>query len=169
MGQRLFFKLAFEDGVPGDITHQRLVKRFGPEICCHSTVTDWRREFRGGRQNVEDDPDIGLQVRIPGLIEQEPTASVRTVAQATGYTVSTVFDIAPAHLAFAIAAFAMSPHSLNDDHKAHRVEGARFPWLELWIAVQDPWEWQGAPAFPLLCPLARGKQFRTGRSPEFLR
>jgi hypothetical protein len=97
MEQRLFIKLAFEDGVQGDITYGNLVERYGREALCYSAFTYWHWEFRRGRQDIEDDPrsgripDFEIQIRIRGALEQEPFTSVEVIAEATGHAPSTVF------------------------------------------------------------------------------
>jgi hypothetical protein len=59
MEQGVFIKLAFEDGLETLETHRKLVEHSGREALSYPSVTYWRREFRAGRQSVEDSPRTG--------------------------------------------------------------------------------------------------------------
>ena len=99
MEQRVFIKIAFEDGLAALETHRKLVEHYGGEALSYPSVTYWRREFRMGRQDVEDSPktgrppDFGIRLRIESALAAFPNGSVRSIAELTGYEPSTVFYI----------------------------------------------------------------------------
>jgi hypothetical protein len=48
MEQRVFRKIAFQDGLEALETHRKLVEHSGREALSYPSVTYWRREFRAG-------------------------------------------------------------------------------------------------------------------------
>jgi hypothetical protein len=56
MEQRVFIKIAFEDGLEALETHQKLVEHYGREALSYPNVRDWRRELHAGRRSVEKSP-----------------------------------------------------------------------------------------------------------------
>jgi hypothetical protein len=47
--QRVFIKIAFEDGFEALETHRKLAEHYGREALSYHSVTDWRGEFRADR------------------------------------------------------------------------------------------------------------------------
>jgi hypothetical protein len=99
MEQRVFIRIAFEDGLEALETHRKLFEHDGREALSYSSVTFWRREFRAGQQSVEDSPrtgrppDFGIRLRIESALAVFPNSSVRSIAELTGCEPSTVFHI----------------------------------------------------------------------------
>jgi hypothetical protein len=59
MEQRIFIKIAFEDGRNATQTYRKLVDRHRSDVLRYSRLVYWRREFSGGRWAVEDGPRSG--------------------------------------------------------------------------------------------------------------
>ena len=151
MEQRVFIKIAFEDGLAALETHRKLVEHYGGEALSYPSVTYWRREFRMGRQDVEDSPktgrppDFGIRLRIESALAAFPNGSVRSIAELTGYEPSTVFSILTQVLHLKFRHWRWTPHSLSDDQKVARVDGANMLRAELLMARRRNWNlfWTG--------------------------
>jgi histone-lysine N-methyltransferase SETMAR len=151
MEQRIFIKITFEDGLNAVETFRKLVERYGKDALSYPSVTYWRREFRGGRKDVEDGPrtgrppDFGIRLRIERALEDFPNGSVRTIAASTGYESSTVFYVLTQVLHLKFRHWRWIPHLLSDAQKVARVEGANSLRSALLTAKHQNWNlfWTG--------------------------
>jgi hypothetical protein len=80
-----------------------------------------------GREYVEDArrtgrrSDFNCHRRIREALEEWPIASIRTLAEATGYTLSTVFFVLSEVLGLKFRHWGWVPHLLTDDQKVERI------------------------------------------------
>jgi hypothetical protein len=99
MEQQLLIKITRLEGLTSKEIHSKLLLLYGTEALSDSEVGYWRRQFSMGREYVEDSrrtgrpPDYNCDRRIREALEERPIASVRTLAEATGYTPSRVFFV----------------------------------------------------------------------------
>lgn len=88
-------------------TVELLKQAYGDDALSRTTVFEWHRRFREGRQSAEDDalagaPTSSSTPKSIHAVEQEvradPRLSVRNIAEATGISYGRTQSILPAHL-----------------------------------------------------------------------
>jgi hypothetical protein len=99
MKQRVFIKYLREEGHASTQIHSKSVEHYGDKALSYPDVSDWMRLFRMGREGIEDSrrsgssPDLQTRLRIEGVLEASPNASVQDIVQTTAITSSTVFYV----------------------------------------------------------------------------
>jgi hypothetical protein len=145
MEQHVFIKITLEEGLNALENHRKLVERSGREPLSSAAVTDWRREFSAGRQDVEDNPrpgrppDFGLRLRVEQTSTAFPNSAIASIAEITGYATSTVFDILTQALHLKFRSWRCVLDSLSDAQKLGRIDGAKLLRVELLAAKRRNW------------------------------
>jgi len=105
----------------------QLKEAYPTETITESVVKKWGARFRRGRRSLADDPrsgrprTIGVAQSIEEFLDDQPFASVRTIASELGYSRGTVFRALTQDLGFHKFVSKWVPHRLSDHNKAERV------------------------------------------------
>lgn len=102
MEQRIIIKFLAKSGKNSTETYEMLKKVYGDDSLSKRSVFDWHKQFRNGRETVEDEPRAGPSrtVRTPEMIQKvrdfiakERNASVRMISDALGISTGSVQKI----------------------------------------------------------------------------
>ena len=100
----------------------------------YSTVIDWARRFREGRESIEDEPRAGRPLssasdssalEISALFEEDPHISLVEIANAVGVSKGTAHTIVRENLQLRKVCARWVPHALTRAQKAKRVQCAQ--------------------------------------------
>jgi hypothetical protein len=144
-------RVTFESFLYAAETFQLLVERYGKDAPSYPSVTYWRREFHGGREDVEGSPrnerqrDSEIRLRIERALEAFPNESVRTIDASMSHELLTVFYILTQILHLKFRDWRPVPHSPSDPQKVARVEGTKALRVKLLTAKRRNWNlfWTG--------------------------
>jgi hypothetical protein len=146
MEQHAFLKITLEDRVNGFESHRTLIERYGRETLSYAAVTDWRREFHAGRQDVEDNQrprrptDFGIHLRVEQTFTAVPNDSVRSIAEITVCEPSTVFYLLTQVLDLTFRTWRWVTHSLSDAQQVGPLDGFKLLRAELLAAKRRNWK-----------------------------
>ena len=124
---------------PTDV-HQTINNVLGQNTVAYSTVTRWIREFRRGRQSLEDDHTSARPTTVTTLenaaivekiIRAEPSITFRELEDRSGIARTTLQRICENHLGVKKKLSRFVPHALTTEQKERRLEICRQN-LNLW-------------------------------------
>ena len=127
---RTVIKFFVSCGLTNGQIHEWLEKGFGYNAVTLRTVETWAARFRAGRTSVEDDvrsgrpTEDGRDALILSHIEENPNASTRSMSDALGIPLTSVYRILT-QLHFQYFKCKWVPHRLSDDQKFKRVERSK--------------------------------------------
>ena len=90
LDQRVITKFLFEDGLPPDQIHLKLVQHFGEQAYAISTIKKWITKFRWGKDDYEDEHRAGrpkddqIELKIREIIDENSFFACRSIALKLG-------------------------------------------------------------------------------------
>jgi hypothetical protein len=117
-----------KEGLMAKTIHERLVEIFGPLAMPYSAVTGTFREtcwtpFEQGSKNFRGRPaNLEHDARILCVLERNPNASVREIADEARIPKSIVFDVLRGRLHYSWRNCQLVPHALTEAQRRERVE-----------------------------------------------
>ena len=118
---------------PTDI-HKDLIEVYNDRTLPYSTIVDWTRRFREGRESIEDKPRAGKPIsgasdkcvlEVSELLEEDPHISLVEIANAVGVSTGTAHTIVRDNLQFRKICARWVPHALTQAQKTKRVQCAQ--------------------------------------------
>ena len=115
---------------PTDI-HKDLMEVYNDRTLPYSTIVDWTRRFREGRESIEDKPRAGRPIsgasdkfvlEVSELLEEDPHISLVEIANAIGVSTGTAHTIVRDNLQFRKICARWVPHALTQAQKTKRVQ-----------------------------------------------
>lgn len=134
MEQRVNIKFCFKLGKSATETYEMLRKVYGNDVLSRTSVFEWFKRFKSGRESVEDDKHTGRPKssrsegeveKIREILKEDRCVSTRLIEDITGIPKSTVHRILTDDLGKKKICARFVPHSLSDDQKMGRAEHAR--------------------------------------------
>ncbi|XP_054165744.1 histone-lysine N-methyltransferase SETMAR-like [Oppia nitens] len=128
-----------------DEIHQRINTVLGHNTVGFSTVTKWVREFKRGRQSLEDTPKQGRPVSVntpenaaivEDIIRADPSVTYHELEQKSGIPGTTLRRICADQLKVQKKLCRFVPHRLSDEQKKDRLEKCQQN-LKLWKKGKD--------------------------------
>lgn len=128
--QRVVMKFLLKEGSKPAEIYRRLSCVFGEQTVARSSVFEWCKRFREGRESIEDEPREGRPKSVitseaihsvEKVVLDDRRVTVREVAMATGISKSSVDIIIRDYLNFHKVSCRWVPKQLNFDQKAARV------------------------------------------------
>lgn len=131
--------------------------------CCRSLVFKWHKEFKDGRESIEDKTRCGrpgslnpsLEQGVRDMLAKDRRFTVRTISSELGAAKTTVHRILTENLHMKKVSARWVPRLLSDEQKARRVEcsleflnryeqeGDQF--LDNIITMDETWLWEYDP------------------------
>jgi len=114
-------------GLENNTIVEQLTEAYGANSPAESTVRKWAREFRLGRESVEDEPRSGrpriegLPEKVAALLDSQPFASTWDIADELGISQKTAFNVLVRDLHFHKFVSRWVPHELTSANKADRI------------------------------------------------
>lgn len=118
-------------GLENRVISEQLVEAYGSNAPAESTVRKWARQFRLGRESVEDDPRSGrpridgLPEKIEDLLDSQPFASTWDIANELGISQKTAYNVLVRDLHMHKFVSRWVPHELTATNKADRIRLSR--------------------------------------------
>ena len=134
MEQRLAIEFCFKAGKTATETLRMVNVAFGDQALSRSNVFRWYERFRGGRENITDDPKSGRPTecrnddnveKISELLLQNRHLSLRMLADEANFGKDTVRKIIVEDLQKCKICSHFFPHSLNPEQKDWRTAACR--------------------------------------------
>ena len=131
VSQRIIIKFLTAEGVPPSEICSRIQAQFGEKSLSQARVYSWAKEFREGRDRVENQPhprrprtSITSEnvTRVEQLILDNRRITVREISEAVGISVGSVEDIVHKELQFSKVSARWVPRILTSEQRAKRVE-----------------------------------------------
>lgn len=127
---RYYIETRSKLGINATDIHRELCDAWGESYVSYPCVTKWIREFREGRQSIEDAPRSGRPVTqttaenielVRQLIDTDPHVSIRYLITETGLSYFIVYNIITEHLKLKKLCTRWVPHFLTEEQKKERV------------------------------------------------
>lgn len=127
--QRYAIKFCVKLGKSGKETHDMIKQAYGDAAMGRSSVFDWHKLFREGRERVEDDDRSGRPStsksednvsRVRKLLNEDRRMTVRTISENLGIPQTTVFEIVTENLNMRKVCAKLVPRVLSNDQKTTR-------------------------------------------------
>ena len=111
-----------------------MIEVYNDRTLPYSTIVDWTRRFRKGRESIEDKPRAGRPIsgasdkfvlEVSVLLEEGPHISLVEIANAVGVSTGTAHTIVHDNLQFRKICARWVPHALTHAQKTKRVQCAQ--------------------------------------------
>jgi transposase len=127
MSQADAVRFLHANGLPADVIHEHLVEVFGPIAMAYSTVTRTIRQTSWTTPEANEEisrgrpPNFVLDRLIQRMLDREPEASVREIAQELQLSASTIFYVLTTRMGYRYRKCHVVPHLLTVKQKEDRV------------------------------------------------
>lgn len=131
VSQRIIIKFLTVEGVPPSEIFTRIQAQFGGECLSQARVYSWAKEFREGRDRVENQPhprrprtSITSEnvERVEQLILDNRRITIREISEEVGISVGSVEDIVHKNLQFSKVSARWVPRILTTEQREKRVD-----------------------------------------------
>ena len=128
--QRVYCKIRAQLGFPPTEIHADLQKVYGNGVLKYATVCKWVRHFNGGRESIENDPQVGRPVSVlteknvatvKTLIEEDTHYTMQDIEELSGIHSSSVLNILRERLGLRKIYPRGVPHLLTEEQKQSQV------------------------------------------------
>lgn len=132
--QRICIKFCLKNEISCADALKMLQKCYGDETISKSSVYNWYKDFKNGREAVEDEPRSGRPStsiteqninKIKDLVLSNRRLSQRDLVDITGISKGSIQSILKDHLGLSRVSSRLVPKTLNFLQKNHRVEVAK--------------------------------------------
>ena len=132
--QRAYVKIRTLLQVSSTDIHKDLMEVYNDKTLPYSTIVDWTRRFREGRESIEDRSRAGRPIsggsdkfvfEVSELLEADPHISLVEIANAVGVSTGTAHTIMHDNLQFRKVCARWVPHALTQAQKTKRVQCAQ--------------------------------------------
>ena len=132
--QRAYVKIRTLLQVSSTDIYKDLMEVYNDRTLPYSTIVDWARRFREGRESIEDKPRAGRSIsgasdkralEVYELLEEDPHISLVEIANAVGVSTGTAHSIVHDNLQFRKICARWIPHALTQAQKTKRVQCAQ--------------------------------------------
>jgi len=126
---RAVIKFLTKEGKGAKEIHDRMVAVYSEAAPSYSTVTRWNKEFRHGRESLDDDPRSGrpstatsddVVARVEGMILENRRVKVEEIATEVGVSHGSVSAIIHDHLAMTKVSARWVPRNLTPHDRLQR-------------------------------------------------
>lgn len=131
---RAVIKFLTKEGQTPSQIHSRMVNVYGEESPSLATVKNWAKEFKWGRESLEDDPRTGRPTEttseeiiehVECLVLDDGRLKKKEIAQMVGVSPTTVLRILHDHLGMTKVSARWVPRNLSAIQKKARVDCCR--------------------------------------------
>jgi len=132
--QRIYIQMRTALNISAKAIHQELLLIQPDTAYSYSVVASWSKQFREGRESVEDDPRPGRPVtaatksniqRVEQLVEEDRRISLRAIQALTSLNLRTIHDILHDHLEMRKKKSRWVPHFLTPENRQKRLNFAK--------------------------------------------
>lgn len=130
---RAVIKFLTKEGRSAKEIHERMVGVYGETTPSYATVTRWNKEFRHGRESIEDDPRSGRPPeascddnvdRIEAMILENRRVKVEEIALEVGISHGSVCSIIQDKLAMSKVSARWVPRNLSPQDRHQRLQSS---------------------------------------------
>jgi hypothetical protein len=141
MSQHDAVRFLSDQGLPANVIHEHLVEVFGDKALAYSTVTRTLRETSWTISELPKGrpPNFSIDASIVGLLDRDPTRSLREIAEELRLSVSTIFYVLTTRMGYCHRKCRLVPHALSPQQKEDRLTKSRALLAVLQTAKKLKW------------------------------
>lgn len=132
--QRANIKFCFKIGKSFTETHQLMKQVYGDDCLSRTSVFEWYKRFKDGREDLNDDEHTGRPREttteenikiVADFIKKEPKSSVRYMEMELNIPKTIIHRILTEHLGLTKVCARFVPHKLKEHEKALRIQHSK--------------------------------------------